>query len=367
MAKNPPKSPSQWMVQVFVPILVALIGAGFWQYFTPDSKAVCQINASDISLEKTVVHGGQVIKVSVRADNPQGQPLLYNWQAVYGQMTPNVRSNSPESTYTAPLNVVDDIISVDITLPDCSSVKKRQSISVIYDTMTSSVDITKITPTLLVSTTSVALIRTEMPVILTNTPEPSTATLISPTRTLIPPTRTLIPPTRTPHPMPPTPNQQATTTTRPHPTAIPPTAITPPTTEPIATETPTSTPTTEPIVTQTNIYNFQVIADSGNSVTISFDYAYDGGVGEVTTGRAIALKGNGGQGSFIGLICSIPDITFKKGFGSIVYSVSCYNKDKPQDSIETGTINIRVVNSRGFTYFEKNFPYLKTWPPNPNP
>jgi len=147
------------------------------------------------------------------------------------------------------------------------------------------------------------------------------------------------------------------------------TAFTP--TEAIPIPTPTifvpPTATAEPIVAQTDIYNFRVIADNGNMLTISFDYAYDGGVGETATGDAIALKGDGGRGSFIGLVCSVFFITFEKGFGSATSMVSCSNLDEPQKSIETGTIKVAIrgptVNGQGSTYFEKQFPYSKVWPP----
>jgi hypothetical protein len=119
MTSNNPNS-GKIITKVIVPIVVALVGgAGFWQFLLSkgsDSKD-CQINASELVVERVTIQANQSIKVSIRADNPDGKPILYNWQAVNGQMNPSTRSNTPTATYTAPSKDVDDTISVDITLP----------------------------------------------------------------------------------------------------------------------------------------------------------------------------------------------------------------------------------------------------------
>jgi hypothetical protein len=139
MRKPNASSRSRSIDRIVVPIVVALVGsAGFWAYLQgifpfqvrPSSQA-CQINVAEISLERAVIEVNQSIGVSVRADNPDGSSLLYNWQAAYGQMNPSVRSKNPQSVYTAPATPVDDTISVDITLANCNSVRKTQDISVL--------------------------------------------------------------------------------------------------------------------------------------------------------------------------------------------------------------------------------------------
>lgn len=122
--------------KVVVPIVVAVLGGtGFWQLIqwflqNQNDSQPCQIKADDISLAKTRIEVNQSFEVSIRADNPDGNPLLYNWRAVSGTMNPNVRSGSPQSTYTAPSQPVDDTISVELTLPGCQSVNKKKQISV---------------------------------------------------------------------------------------------------------------------------------------------------------------------------------------------------------------------------------------------
>ncbi len=101
---------------------------------TPGSR--CQINASQLSVEKKVIKINESIKVSIRADNPAGQALLFNWQAVYGQMDPGLRADSAQSIYTAPSKSVDDTISVEITMPGCTPVKRSQQIAVILPSVT---------------------------------------------------------------------------------------------------------------------------------------------------------------------------------------------------------------------------------------
>jgi hypothetical protein len=135
---NPNQPPSksnkiqQIMIRAVVPIVVAMVGGtGFWQYLQSQNDSQdCQIKTDDISLSKTIIEVNQTLTVSIRADNPDGKPLLYNWQAKIGKMNPDTRSASPQSTYTAPSNSVDDTISVDVTLPGCKPVRKSKQIAV---------------------------------------------------------------------------------------------------------------------------------------------------------------------------------------------------------------------------------------------
>lgn len=117
-----------------VSVLVALVGtSGFWQFLLSkgsDSKD-CEINPSPLVVERKIIEANQSMKVSIRVDNPDGKSILYNWQAVSGQMNPSTPTDTPVATYTAPSKDVNDTISVDITLPDCKSVRRSGSISVI--------------------------------------------------------------------------------------------------------------------------------------------------------------------------------------------------------------------------------------------
>ncbi len=130
----PPKSnkAQQIMTKVVVPIVVAIVGGtGFWQYLQNQNDSPdCQIKANDISLSKTIIEVNQTLTASIRVDNPDGKALLYNWQGKIGKMNPDTRSPSPQSTYTAPSNSVDDTISVDVTLPGCNPVRKSKQIAV---------------------------------------------------------------------------------------------------------------------------------------------------------------------------------------------------------------------------------------------
>src|SRR5690349_12319192 len=146
MARQQPQLPSrssirQWFMhnlnsnlffQIIITLLLLLVGyiVSVWSHVLPSPIAAgpsrCQINASELSIDKTVVEVNRSIKVSVRADNPEGQALLYDWHAVNGEMNPGLRSNAPQSTYTAPAQPVNDTISVDVTLPNCASVRRSK-------------------------------------------------------------------------------------------------------------------------------------------------------------------------------------------------------------------------------------------------
>ncbi|NOK58556.1 MAG: hypothetical protein GFH27_549279n362 [Chloroflexi bacterium AL-W] len=121
---------------ILVPIVVALFGAqGFWDWINDSSASPtavpCQISISDISVERSIIQVGQTTQVAVRANNPGGRALLFNWRAVHGQMDPGTRSGTPQSTYTAPSEAVDDVISVEVTHPECEAASIQQDISVV--------------------------------------------------------------------------------------------------------------------------------------------------------------------------------------------------------------------------------------------
>lgn len=144
-SNNPNPNPKLKIItKVIVPIVVAVVGAGgFWQIlplilpkvFEPKT---CKIDVSELTVDRKLIETKQSMKVSIRADNPDGKPILYSWQAVHGQMNPSIRSGSPEATYTAPSKGVDDTISVDITLPNCKSERRSQPISVIISSSSAS-------------------------------------------------------------------------------------------------------------------------------------------------------------------------------------------------------------------------------------
>jgi hypothetical protein len=94
------------------------------------SPISCQIEASEISVAKTIVKIGEAIKVSVFASNPDGKAMLYNWQATSGSMNPGLRSPTSESIYTPPSYGTEDTISVVITMAGCE-IRRSMQISVI--------------------------------------------------------------------------------------------------------------------------------------------------------------------------------------------------------------------------------------------
>lgn len=133
-------SPAQWaviggvattLVTGIVAVIVAIIQNPPPPITPAPASVNCQVEASEMSSAKTVVKVGESVKVSVRASNPAGRAMLYNWQASYGSLNPDLRSATPESIYTAPSFATDDTISVDITMTGCKPVRRSIEISII--------------------------------------------------------------------------------------------------------------------------------------------------------------------------------------------------------------------------------------------
>ena len=123
-----------WLTYVIIPLIgsggiIAIIVAYINQPTDPPNSP-CFINVSEISVSKRTVEIGEDLRASVRADNPNGRPMLFNWQAVHGMMEPSLRSKSSESVYTAPKIATDDTISVDVTMTGCEPVRKSIEISI---------------------------------------------------------------------------------------------------------------------------------------------------------------------------------------------------------------------------------------------
>src|SRR3712207_5753548 len=100
MSHTPEPEKNIWIVKAIVPLLVAAIGSvGLWDYLKDNRKSpsptpsLCQINASALSGEKSVIETGQSMGVSIRADNPEGRALIFSWRAVNGTMEPGLQSN----------------------------------------------------------------------------------------------------------------------------------------------------------------------------------------------------------------------------------------------------------------------------------
>lgn len=94
-------------------------------------ETICQIQTSGLSVAKTNINIEEKIDVSIRANNPEGRAITFNWQAVNGEMNPSLRSPSASSTYTAPSFEVDDTISVEVTMVDCEPIKHSIQVSVV--------------------------------------------------------------------------------------------------------------------------------------------------------------------------------------------------------------------------------------------
>lgn len=146
MTQSQPRPGSRywWVAVVLVPLAIALLSSPFWSGFftdsnSPDSSpssaspvsaasssasALCQINASEISLERSSIEVTESIKASIRVDNPEGRAPRLDWRAVHGRMNPGLQAASTESTYTAPSQPVDETISVEVTLAGCEPIRR---------------------------------------------------------------------------------------------------------------------------------------------------------------------------------------------------------------------------------------------------
>lgn len=116
------------------PVLIAIINQ---DKATPAPTATlvntCDFTVDEIVLGKSIIETGQAVAVSVGVNNPNGQPLLYNWASIYGDMQPGLNSTSFQSTYTAPPQPGQDTISIKVSAPGCSVTKKMQ-ITIINNT-----------------------------------------------------------------------------------------------------------------------------------------------------------------------------------------------------------------------------------------
>lgn len=112
---------------VFLPLVVVVI---LPQIINSESSN-CQIKINNLTIEQLLVETGQSTSVEVVVTNPKELPLVYNWDATGGEMSPGLRSSSFQSVYTSPLSPIDDTISVEITSPNCDPVRASKQVSVV--------------------------------------------------------------------------------------------------------------------------------------------------------------------------------------------------------------------------------------------
>jgi hypothetical protein len=162
---------AKWFNRAISPTVIVLIGAyGLWdvvvQPFMAGLKkppAVCQVVVAETIVAKPgdhqtepsrspsakesptpqssqepivpaalpiVVPVGKTLTVTVQVTNPDDQPVTYTWEALRGQINPRWGTHN-WTTYTAPLQLVDDLVSVRITSPGCIPVRRSKTIAIV--------------------------------------------------------------------------------------------------------------------------------------------------------------------------------------------------------------------------------------------
>lgn len=128
----------------------------------------CQIKITNVTIEKLLVETGQTTVVEVVVTNPKEFPLVYNWDAVGGNMSPGLRSNSSHSNYTAPFSPIDDTVSVEISSPGCDSVRASKQVSVVLPAAVLEATATLPSPVTPEATETAQLISTPKPTVTPN-------------------------------------------------------------------------------------------------------------------------------------------------------------------------------------------------------
>lgn len=131
----------------------------------------CQIKITNVTIEKLLVETGQTTVVEVVVTNPKEFPLVYNWDAVGGNMSPGLRSNSSHSNYTAPFSPIDDTVSVEISSPGCDSVRASKQVSVVLPAAVLEATATLPSPVTPEATETAQLIPTPKPTLTPNEEE----------------------------------------------------------------------------------------------------------------------------------------------------------------------------------------------------
>jgi hypothetical protein len=148
-----------WLEQInryVLPLVVVGIGLyGTWDLIVrPLAKIeqplnVCTTNVIDVAVLKPatqpdqpprrvqapeglpiVVPAGETRLLSIEVENPEQQPVVYQWQATHGQFAARITVEN-QSAYTAPRSLVNDTITVQATLQGCSPAKRTIDLAIV--------------------------------------------------------------------------------------------------------------------------------------------------------------------------------------------------------------------------------------------
>ena len=102
-----------------------------------------------------------------------------------------------------------------------------------------------------------------------------------------------------------------------------------------------------------SIVSATVVANSGEKMFVYVDYIYSGSHGDkTTTCGSIVKDGGGGDWS-----CSPTGIGKGRGFVTLRFALS----SKSRETECSDGIRINYYDEKGSTFFEKTFPFQKTW------
>jgi hypothetical protein len=93
----------------------------------------CTFDVGEIIVTTDVIEVRCSVLASIQVIGMKDRPFVYSWSAVYGDMSPGVRSSSFSSTYTAPDVSIDDTIFVDVSAPGCPPIRRSRDVSVVFE------------------------------------------------------------------------------------------------------------------------------------------------------------------------------------------------------------------------------------------
>lgn len=98
----------------------------------PTADSPCHVVIGDLLLGKKIITTNQVTTVSVTIEkNPDDTPLLFNWRATYGDLNPGLRTSAIQSTYTPPLDPINDVIFLEVEAKGCNVIQRSAEINII--------------------------------------------------------------------------------------------------------------------------------------------------------------------------------------------------------------------------------------------
>lgn len=96
-----------------------------------ETAITCHVVVGEILLDKQIISTEDDIDVSVKVENLDNVPVLYNWHATSGSLEPGLRTRALQSTYTPPSDPTDDVIFLDVEADGCDLIERTAKIRIL--------------------------------------------------------------------------------------------------------------------------------------------------------------------------------------------------------------------------------------------